>query len=212
MAFWDERDGITLSDPVGGRFLLIATDDGGANWRPLPDASLPAAIANEGCFAASGTCLRARGESDVWFCTGGAKTARVLHSSNRGRTWTASEAPIAAGVESAGIFSIAFRDRDYGVVVGGDYRKPNDTTATVAITSDGGKTWKLVDKALPYRSCVAWARDRWVAVGTSGSDYSTDDGVTWKSLDRENYNSVGFASDGVGWAVGPKGRVAKFAK
>ena len=32
---------------------------------------------------------------------------------------------------SAGIFSIAFRDRDHGVIVGGDYRKPDDTTATV---------------------------------------------------------------------------------
>jgi hypothetical protein len=51
-----------------------------------------------------------------------------------------------------------------------------------------------------------------VAVGTSGSHLSADGGVTWKRLDRENYNSVAFLATGEGWAVGPRGRIAKFAK
>jgi hypothetical protein len=59
---------------------------------------------------------------------------------------------------------------------------------------------------------VAWAKDRWVAVGASGSHASVDDGATWKPLDRENYNSVGFTPSGEGWAVGPKGRITTFAK
>ena len=83
-----------------------------------------------------------------------------------------SETPVAAGVESAGIFSIAFRDKDHGMIVGGDYRKPNDIGATAAATADGGKTWTPLDKRLPFRSAVAWAKDRWVAVGTSGSHVS----------------------------------------
>ena len=66
------------------------------------------------------------------------------------------------------------------MIVGGDYRKPNDTTATAATTRDGGKTWTLIDPSLPFRSGVAWAKDRWVAVGTSGSHVSPDDGATWK--------------------------------
>ena len=61
-------------------------------------------------------------------------------------------------------------------------------------------------------SGVAWAKDRWVAVGTSGSDVSEDDGATWKQLDREKYNAVAFTLTGDGWAVGPKGRVAKFVR
>ena len=98
------------------------------------------------------------------------------------------------------------------MIVGGDYRKPDARGANAAITSNGGQTWTLIDQALPYRSGVAWAKDRWVAVGTSGSDSSLDDGATWKPLDRENYNSVGFAPSGKGWAVGPRGRIAKFTK
>ena len=211
-AFWDAKHGIAFGDPVDGRFQLIATDDGGANWKPLAAKNLPAPLPGESAFAASGTSLVVLGDKDVWFATGGAKVARVFRSSDRGRTWEAGETPITAGAESAGVFSIAFRDKRNGVIVGGDYRKPNDLGATAATTSDGGKTWTLVDKQLPFRSAVAWAKDRWIAVGTNGSHVSSDDGATWKLLDRDNYNSVGFTLSGEGWAVGPKGRVTKLAR
>jgi hypothetical protein len=118
--------------------------------------------------------------------------------------------PIVAGNASAGIFSIAFRDRQHGLIVGGDYRKPNDAGPNAAITAGGGRTWKLIDKPFGYRSGVAWAKDRWIAVGTSGSDASLDDGATWKPLDRQNYNSVAFTPTGEGWAAGPHGRIARF--
>jgi photosystem II stability/assembly factor-like uncharacterized protein len=211
MAFWDDKNGVALSDPVDGQFQLIVTDDGGTNWKRLAGKNLPPALPNEGAFAASGTCLVTHDKNDIWFCTGGAKTARVFHSKDRGQNWMVSQTPILAGTDSTGIFSLAFRDRDHGMIVGGDYRKPNDSGATAAITSDGGKTWTLLDNPFPFRSCVAWAKDRWVAVGTSGSHSSQDNGKTWKLHDRENYNSVGFTSTGEGWAAGPKGRIAKFA-
>jgi photosystem II stability/assembly factor-like uncharacterized protein len=212
IAFWDEKNGMALGDPVKGQFQLIVTADGGASWKPLGAKTLPPALPGEGAFAASGTGLVTHGERDVWFATGGAKAARVFRSKDRGQNWEVSETPIVAGGQSAGIFSIAFRDKDHGMIVGGDYRKPNDVGATAATTSDGGKTWTLLDKRLPFRSAVAWAKDRWVAVGTSGSHVSRDNGATWELLDRENYNSVGFTSSGEGWAVGPKGRIATFAK
>jgi len=212
IAFWDEKNGLALGDPVNGRFQLIVTTDGGASWKPLAAKALPPALPGEGAFAASGTCLVTHGESDVWFATGGAQTARVFHSRDRGQEWQVSETPMVAGAESAGVFSIAFRDNHHGMIVGGDYRKPNDIGATAAITSDGGKTWTLLDKRLPFRSAVAWAKDRWVTVGTSGSHVSQDNGATWKVLDRENYNSVGFTASGEGWGVGPKGRIAKFTR
>lgn len=212
IAFWEEQHGIALGDPIKGQFQLTATTDGGRNWKPLAAKILPPALPGEGAFAASGTCLVTYGDRDVWFATGGARSARVFHSKDRGQNWEARETPILAGGESAGIFSIAFRDERHGMIVGGDYRKPKEIGATAAITSDGGRTWNLLDKQLPYRSAVAWAKDRWIAVGTSGSHFSQDDGATWNLLDRENYNSVGFTSSGEGWAVGPKGRIAKFVK
>jgi photosystem II stability/assembly factor-like uncharacterized protein len=216
VAFWDDEHGVALSDPVKGQFPLIVTEDGGTNWKRLSLTNLPPALPNEGCFAASGTCLVTGGQNHIWFCTGGAKTARVFHSPDRGQHWTVSNTPIVAGAASAGIFSIAFRDSDHGLIVGGDYRKPNDPGANAAITADGGKTWTLLDRPFAYRSGIAWTKDRWVAVGTSGSNFSQDDGATWKPLGRQNdnrlgFNAVAFTSTGEGWAAGPKGRIAKFA-
>jgi len=211
MAFWDNKNGVALSDPVKGQFQLIATIDGGTNWKRLSGINLPPALPKEAAFAASGTCLVTHGKNDVWFCTGGAKTARVFHSNDRGQNWTVSKTPILAGSDSAGIFSIAFRDLNHGMIVGGDYRQPTDSIATAAITTDGGKTWTLIDRPFSFRSGVAWAKDQWVTVGTSGSNSSQDDGATWKPLDHKNYNSVGFTPTGEGWAVGPSGRIAKFA-
>jgi photosystem II stability/assembly factor-like uncharacterized protein len=212
LAFWDDKAGIALSDPMKGRFVFVTTTDGGASWKPLTPKTLSAALPEEGAFAASGTCLVTRGDQDVWFVTGGAKVARVFHSVDRGQNWTAVEVPIPAGVASAGVFSIAFRDKDHGMLVGGDYKKPTGDGPHAAVTADGGKTWTLAAKPTPFRSGVTWAKDRWIAVGTSGSHVSPDDGKTREWLDRENYNAVHAAATGECWAAGPKGRIAKLTK
>jgi photosystem II stability/assembly factor-like uncharacterized protein len=173
---------------------------------------LPPALSKEGAFAASGTCLVTQGASDVWFATGGAKAARVSHSADRGQHWTVSETPLLSAIESAGIFGIAFRDRNQGMIVGGDYRKPNEAVDTAALTNDGGKTWTGLQNRLPFRSGIVAVKDSWIAVGTSGSNLSQDNGKTWRQLDRENYNVVGSSPSGQIWAAGPKGRVAKYER
>jgi len=81
-------------------------------------------------------------DANIWFATGG-KTARVFHSADRGKTWEVFDTPIFHGPESAGIFSIAFRDSQNGVIAGGDYKHPDDDGPNLAFTEDGGKTWKL---------------------------------------------------------------------
>jgi photosystem II stability/assembly factor-like uncharacterized protein len=215
--FWDPQHGIAMSDPVDGKFLLLTTSDGGDTWQEIPAERIPPAIEGEGGFAASGTCLAVWGSSHVWIASGGAATARVYHSSDRGRTWTVNAAPLRAGIASAGIFSIAFRDAQHGVIAGGDYQKPDLGGRNVALTNDGGATWTLVDSAVSpagYRSAVAFvpgARGTTlIAVGLTGTDESRDGGKTWTHVDSTAYNSVRFASEAFGWAVGPKGRIGRW--
>ncbi len=148
IAFWDEKHGVVLGDPVPdekGRltFEVLTTEDG-ATWHEVPGAQMPAAMEGEGGFAASNTCvaLLPGTDSNLWFATGG-KVARVFHSPDRGKTWEVFETPIVHGPESAGIFSIAFRDALHGVIAGGDYKRPRDDGPNLAFTEDGGKTWKL---------------------------------------------------------------------
>jgi photosystem II stability/assembly factor-like uncharacterized protein len=215
--FWDARHGIAMSDPVDGKFLLVTTDDGGDTWREMPSQQLPPALPNEGGFAASGSCLEVLGHSDVWFASGGASVARVYHSADRGRTWKVFDAPIRAGAASAGIFSVAFRDARHGVIAGGDYQAPTQRGRNLAVTSDGGATWTLADSAgspAGYRSAVSIVPGtigrQLVAVGLTGTDVSLDAGATWSSADTTGYNSVAFVARGAGWAVGPKGRIARW--
>lgn len=214
MAFRDPAHGIAYSDPVGGRFLVIATGDGGATWTPVPPAGIPPALPGEAAFAASGTGIAISGDT-VWFATGGGAQARVFRSTDGGRTWTVVPVPFAAGNPAAGIFSLAFRDARYGVAVGGDYQHPAADSGNVAVTRDGGVTWTATRGTRPrgYRSGAAWVPGTnprlVVAVGTSGSDYSADGGESWTPIDTVGFNAVASAGPGATWAVGAGGRIAK---
>jgi photosystem II stability/assembly factor-like uncharacterized protein len=215
MAFWDRDHGIAVSDPVGGRFVVITTSDGGATWKETPPSGMPGALPGEGAFAASGTCVAVSGRRHAWFGTGGPRGARVFRSTDGGRTWRVSRAPVAGGKATAGVFSVAFEDTKRGVLVGGDYAREKESKNNVAVTSDGGRTWRPVRRARPggYRSCVAYVRGgcgrELVAVGPTGSDYSTDGGRSWRALGEEGFHSAAFRG-AAGWAVGERGRVAEF--
>ncbi|MBL8822194.1 MAG: glycosyl hydrolase [Planctomycetia bacterium] len=209
LAFWDEQHGVAISDPVDGKFRLLITSDGGANWKPILSANMPDALEGEGAFAASGACLLATGTNDIWFVTGGASAARLFHSPDKGRNWTVLESKMQAGVDSRGIFSLAFKDRSTGMMVGGDYKIPLQTNQTWLLTTNGGISWEAAEKPslLPFCSCVVWAGNHWIAVGTTGS-FQSQDGKKWNRIDAENYNVVSAGKDGSTWAAGPKSRIA----
>ncbi|WP_328979286.1 oxidoreductase [Streptomyces canus] len=213
LTFFDRRHGLAMSDPVDGKFRILSTSDGGRSWNVLPNTGMPAALDGEAGFAASGQCLVSSGPRDVWLATGGAARARVLHSADRGLTWTASDTPIPAGDPAKGVFALAFRDRAHGLAVGGDYRPDQSSPQAAARTGDGGAAWRPA--AVPvsgYRSGVAWlphSRTTALAVGPTGTDLTTDGGRTWRTVDTGSYDTVDCMVDGGCWAAGEKGRVAR---
>jgi photosystem II stability/assembly factor-like uncharacterized protein len=207
IAFWDRSHGILLGDPVDGHFVVMTTDDAGETWKR---EKTPAALPNEGAFAASNSCMFLIGLHEVWFGTGG---ARVFHSGDGGKKWSVATTPVRHDSANAGIFSLAFPNPLYGIAVGGDYSKPTDALHNIAITEDGGKKWTAPESAPSgFRSAIAFLADRkmWIATGTSGSDVSIDKGKTWKQFDKGDYNAMDFILSYAGWAVGPKGAVARF--
>lgn len=222
LSFWDDRHGIAMSDPVAGRLTIFTTDDAGVTWTRLRPDSAPRVLPGEAAFAASGTCLTVEGTSNVWIGTGGGARARVFRSTDRGRTWSVADTPVHAGTPASGIFSVAFSDARHGVVVGGDYTKPRENFAgvagsgNVALSADGGRTWRLAKGPLPqgYMSGVAFVPGSGgrslVAVGLAGTARSVDGGESWSAVDTVAYNSVAFASARAGWAAGPRGRIAKW--
>lgn len=209
-AFWDRDNGIAMGDPVDGYFYMLQTRDGGKNWWPVSSDKMFPAKDGEAAFAASGTCIVAQGRKNLWMVTGG-QTSRVHYSANRGASWMAVDAPMTSGTSASGIFSLAMSDAVNGVIVGGNYQKPEDAADNLAFTRDGGKTWKKGTGLSGYRSGVAFVDRRTiVAVGTNGSDISRDGGKSWTPVDKENYNSVQAKGSAAVWAVGPNGKVARY--
>ncbi|MEQ8143288.1 oxidoreductase [Streptomyces sp. OP7] len=213
LTFFGPRHGLAMSDPVDGKFRILSTRDGGRSWAVLPDTGMPPALDGEAGFAASGQCLVSSGPKDVWLATGGAARARVLHSADRGRTWTVTDTTIPAGDPARGVFALAFRDRHHGLAVGGDFNPGQASPDAAARTSDGGRTWRHAAGSPPaYRSGVAWlphSRTDALAVGPTGTDLTTDGGRTWRTVGTGSYDTVDCAPDRSCWAAGERGRVAR---
>ena len=215
MSFWDEQHGLVFGDSIDGKFDILLTENGGKLWSRIEPSRLPTALANEGAFAASGTNIAVFGKTYAWIGTGAAGKARVLRTSDRGRTWQISDTPLAAG-PSTGIFSIAFREEKHGVIVGGDYTKEGDAQNNLAFTSDGGATWRLGTGLHGFRSVVAYVPGEkgpaLISIGPSGADYSIDNGRTWKGIDGPGFDTFSFVpGKRIGWAAGAKGSLAKLA-
>lgn len=157
IAFWNSEHGMVLSDPVEGKFRVYITKNGGISWQT--SSNMPMALDNEGAFAASGSCMTVYGELNAWFGTG-VNTARVFYTKDGGNSWSVTTTPLMQSTASSGIFSIAFHDLQQGVIVGGDYKNPENGNANLAFTEDGGLTWKLADIAPQfYWSSVKYSPD-----------------------------------------------------
>ena len=210
IACWDRYACIAMSDPVDGEYVLMSTPKGEVWLQHLSDSkSAPKAKDGEAAFAASGTCLITHGRHGVFLVSGGSD-ARVFRSDDRGLGWTTVNTPITKGTSGSGIFSIAMYDDMNGVIVGGNYEKPNEAKDNLAFTVDGGKTWTRGNGLSGYRSAVTYIDYRTIiAVGTNGTDLTLDGGKTWTKMGDEGLNAVGAKGKKAVWAVGPNGLVVK---
>lgn len=205
------RRGLAVSDPVDGKFRILATNDGGKSWSVMPSAGMPDST-GEYNFSASGDCLVIRGRH-AWIGSGGS-SARVFHSTDRGRTWTASDSTIPAG-ESAGVFGLAFRTPWQGVAVGGDFEDPADGADASAYTRHG-RTWTGGGDLAHLGEDASWVSvlpRALVVVGesgdTAGSSISLDGGRSWKQFSKVGFHALDCTIDLSCWAAGGDGRVAR---
>jgi len=217
VAFFDHRHGLVVSDAVD-HLRIIGTEDGGQTWHIAPTAGMPAAITDDSGKTVEGvralpTSLVIERPDQAWFGTAGdVGLARVFHTRDRGHSWTVATTPIPADKEKFGIASLSFRDRQHGLALGGGVKDTN-ASSVVATTTDGGHTWMPGASLGGFRLGLARVRKNTtefaVAVGPTGSDFSTDNGHTWKLFDQTSLRGINSKSPATCWAVGDGGMAAK---
>ena len=215
----DANTAYLLAAGTGARSRIYKTTDAGRTWRLQFLNSDTAAFYD--CFdfwdaTHGGVCVVAGGRSQAWIGTTAPSGARVYHTADRGAHWSVVSTPVVSG-RSAGIAALAFRDELHGVALGGRIGEPDDRSdSVVAITEDGGATWRLGSRptfsgAVFGAAQVPGLDDYVVVVGPKGLDWSSDAGRSWSNVSANAYWSVGFASRLAGWAVGPGGRISRIA-
>ncbi len=197
--------GLAFSDAQGKYLGMIETRDSGKTWQPWAEqtASLQV-IENQGGFAASGSCLKMIDSSEVVIVLGGAEATfkRIGFEQHFNRPL-----PLDAGASSKGAFSIAFKNSDSLIAVGGDYHSDSLSTHSVALSFDGGNSWQLADRwpklQNAYWSAVSWDTELIVLCSRFKTALSSDGGANWQIIDQ------GFYAYDKGWFSGPYGRIGR---
>jgi photosystem II stability/assembly factor-like uncharacterized protein len=207
--FADAQRGYVLGDPIGGKWMILETIDGGKNWHSL--ANLPDAVLGEAAFAASASSLVADAAGLV-FATGGT-VSRLHRYSFTSQSWSVRElTDMLQGQPSQGVFAVAALPGDGGLVlVGGDYLQPEFRPGN-AVLIIGDATIATSEGPAGYRSGVAYLPGQgWVVtVGPGGSDYSSDGGHSWKPFSQTGYHAVKASPGGkILWSSGGQGRLGK---
>lgn len=220
MDFWTPERGLLYGDAVDGVPYLLATSDGGGTWERIAAEVLPAALAGEGGFAASGTCLTVSPGGRAWVAMGNGARTRLLTTSDYGASWRVVDVPVLGG-PGAGLTTAHVGDRGFGIALGGAIGEinvsslpPGAPTGRVAVTTNGGRSWSGSDaleiEGAVYGSSLVPGREGVaVAVGPGGMDGSADHGGSWQTLDPRSWWAVSFGPEGIGWAAGPEGRIAR---
>ncbi len=236
LVFLDRMHGFVLGDPTElhsvARFVLLATSDGGLNWRVSTTPGLAEGLDARGAFAAGNSSLLVLAEDFQLFGTGGAHVYSLLPNDLRlgaeaiggplaSPRWMRATLPLARTGEASGVFSLACRRSASQLrplqlmAAGGDYTKPDERAGTMAWSGDNGLHW-TASTTPPggYRSAVAWDAEHklWVTVGPNGSDISRDDGRIWQPLEHapaDTSKGGEWNALSLPWAVGPHGRIGK---
>jgi len=180
--FFSTTHGIVIGDPLGPRWGIAVTTDGGATWDVVNGVSPP------------NDSETLRGEAVAWLGGNGwfgTSDGRVYRSSDSGRTWTASTLR-----DSTQVLHLAFNSMERGVAIYRDLRDA-EQPMLIATTTDGGSSWspdvaRIDDLSIdPVHLASPGGRGVYLMMGVDGRVLlSSDHGTTWVPQPTHRGNAV----------------------
>lgn len=206
MDFSNDRHGFVVGDAVNGKIFVAQTSDGGQSWKQTDHKYL--AVDSAGCFASSGTNIRATGKSNYFFVLGG-KSSRMI-SDNSSASLPFDTLKASTGANSLAIRMSGSRP-DLFVTVGGDFANDTLRSKNCFISRDG-LSW--TSPAVPpsgYRSCVEFISPKsLISCGLNGVDISVDEGNTWRKVSSDSFHACRKAKKGNAiFLSGTNGRIGR---
>lgn len=198
--FWDASNGVTGGDTESGTFEIYTTSDGGNNWNRVIGANIPASLVGETGYVGVTSVIG----NTFWF---GTSAGRIFKSTDKGLSWTASDAVVSTDFA---LDRFTFSDANKGLLA----KYTLDQPTVLYSTNDGGANWIPVTSSgtiskdhiayIPGTAIVVSSQEKNTSNGgNAGSSYSTDNGVTWITIDTGVFHGrLAFLNDSFGFSAG----------
>ena len=191
--FWNATDGIAQGDPESNEFEIYTTTDGGTNWTRVPAANIPDPNPDtDGEFGYFN--LYTVSGNTIWF---GTDRGRIFKSSDKGLTWTAYNSVYSTDF---GLDKFTFSSATKGILM-------IHNTQKIYSTADGGATWNPIITPDFYKTEIAYIPGTPTIIAGSeanplASYYSTNDGLTWTTIDALFHGTAVFLNTTFGFSAG----------
>lgn len=192
MHFINPTTGIVVGDPIDGKAYIAYTEDGGEHWSRFTDSNASNKLSldsGEAFFASSGANIQLMNTKKPFefFMVSGGKHSRLI---GVGIPLT-SAIPYHTLGTTRGANAIAMKHKKKGVIVGGDFAKDTAAfqTCWLVNTASANPIQLPVQSTFGYRSSVIWVNKKMLlACGTSGIDFSADEGNHWKNISTTGFH------------------------
>lgn len=191
--FWNATDGIAQGDPESNEFEIYITTNGGTNWTRVPAANIPNPNPDaDGEFGYYN--LYTVSGSTIWF---GTDRGRIFKSLDKGLTWTAYNSVYSTDF---GLDRFTFSNATKGILM-------IHNTQKIYSTADGGATWSPIVTPDFYKTEIAYIPGTSTIIAGSeanplASYYSTNDGLTWTTIDALFHGTAVFLNTAFGFSAG----------
>jgi hypothetical protein len=185
-------NGFLMGDPVGGRWSLFKTTNGGFQWDST--GIRLSALAGEWGWVNGMFVLN----NQIWFSTNG---LRIYYSSNNGLNWA-----IQNGPDQGSYGSVWFNNSQTGMCIG---------ITQTGYSTNSGISWILRNSpVIGLSGIMGYGNSFWVSVFNSPSQIyiTSNGGLTWQSEHNSNENVrhiTASRTGNIGWACLANGMVLK---